>query len=269
MVLGSRSLPSPLPVVCFATGDLYGMAELYVSRLHGMLERHCPQAFRLHCYTDRPRSLPAAMVEQRDCSGWSELLRPGMRPTTRKLGMFNPAYVEFEHFFYFDLTLIVRRNLDEMLTYAFGRPEDLVILPHWKREGYNSAVMCIRRGGLRSIYDAFVAGEQYDQYVLGDQEFIQGVVARHGLQDRVALFPAHQVVSFRLTARAGRREPARIRREIEAATIVKFNGEPKMHEAFGLPFRLQWRLKELVNGNLRPVMPMAQLHQEWIGTTPA
>lgn len=267
-MLSSGELPSPLPVVCFATGDLYGMAELYVSRLHGMLERHCPHPFRLYCYTDRPRRLPEAMAAQRDCSGWSELLRPGMRPTTRKLGMFNPAYVEFERFFYLDLTLIVRRSLGEMLAYAFDRPEDLVILPHWKREGYNSAVMCIRRAGLKAIYDAFVDGEQYEQYVLGDQEFIQGVVARHGLHRQVALFPEHQVVSFRLTARAGRRDPQRIRERIEAATIVKFNGEPKMHEAFGLPFRLQWRLKELVAGNLRPVMPMRQLRREWIGTPP-
>lgn len=250
--------------MCFATGDLYGMAELYVSRLFAMLRRHCPPPFRLYCYTDRPRDLPAD-VEQRDCGGWTELLRPGMRATTLKLGMFNPRYVEFEQFLYLDVTLIVRRRMDEILAYAFGQAEDLVIVPHWKRAGFNSAVMRIRRGGLQCIYDAFVAGERFEQTVPGDQDFIHGVVLRHGLEKRVALFPAHQVVSFRMNAKLGRREPDRARRHIDDATIVKFNGSPKMHEAFGPKYGLQLRLKELVHGNVLPVMPMRQLRREWIG----
>ncbi len=258
------AIPSPLPIVCFATGELYGMAELYVTRLYDMLQRHCPRPFRLHCWTDRPRRLPAE-IELHDCSAWSELLRPAMRPTTRKLGMFNPDYLPFERFLFLDVTLILRADMGALLADAFGRPEDLVIVPHWKREGYNSCLMCIRRGGLRAVYDAFVAGETYEQTVAGDQDFIHGVVQRHGLQRQVALLPEHHVLSFRLAARQGRRAPDDVRRRVEAATIVKFNGVPKMHDAFGLKFRLKLRLKELLAGNLRPVMPMAELRREWVG----
>src|SRR5687767_13418979 len=110
--LPSATSASPLPIVCFATGELYGMADLYVARLLGMLRRHCPQPFTLHCYTDRPRRLPTEVM-QHDCSGWHELLRPGMRPTTRKLGMFNPRYVAFEQFLFLDVTLIVRSDMGE------------------------------------------------------------------------------------------------------------------------------------------------------------
>ena len=97
--------PVPLPVVCFSLGEVYG--ALYVRRLHDMLTRHCPQPFTLYCYTDRPRQLPPEVV-QRDCSGWTELQREGMRPTTRKLGIFNPAYVEFDAFLYLDETHALR-----------------------------------------------------------------------------------------------------------------------------------------------------------------
>jgi hypothetical protein len=252
-----------LPIVCFAVGELYGMAELYVSRLFEMLGRHCAQPFRLLCYTDRPRRLPQA-IEQRDCAGWTELVRPGMRPTTRKLGLFNPAYVEFERFLYLDLSLIVRRDMGELVSQALRRSEDLVIVKHWGDGGYNSSVMCIRRGDLQAIYQAFIDGEQYEQAVPGDQDFIRGVVQRHGLLARVGTFPEHQVVSLKHTARAGRRNADWARQHVREATIVKFHGHPKMHEAFGWRYWMHLRTRELLHGHLRPVMPMRALRREWM-----
>lgn len=257
--------PATLPIVCFAFGELYGMAELYVSRLYDMLGRHCHQPFTLYCYTDRPRRLPAQTV-QRDCAGWRELERAGMRPTTRKLGLFNPCYVEFDRFLYLDLSLIVRGDMTALIADAFSRPEDLVIVRHWVNEGYNSSVMCIHRGGLTAIYDAFVDGECYEQRVPGDQDFIRGVVLRHGLQGRVAHFPDGQIVSFKKTVRTGRRSASAARQLIQQATIVKFHGSPKMHEAFASRYRLRLRWGELLHGNLRPVVPLGELHRAWLGS---
>ena len=48
-------IPSPLPVVCLALGDLYGLADRYITRMQGMLETHCPVPFKLICYSDLPR----------------------------------------------------------------------------------------------------------------------------------------------------------------------------------------------------------------------
>lgn len=260
----SSLVPAPLPVVCFAVGELYGMADAYVTRLHRMLARHCPRPFTLRCYTDRPRpGLPEA-IEQRDCAGWNELVRPGMRPTTRKLGLFNPRYVEFERFLYLDLSLVIRRDMGALLEGAYARSEDLLIVPHWKNDGYNSSVMCIRRGSLTAIYDAFVSGETYEQRVPGDQDFIRGVVLRHGLQAQVGLFPDGQIVSFKTTIQLGRRDAEAARRRIRDATIVKFHGSPKMHDAFGARYWLRTRVEELLHGNLRTVVPMRALRRAWV-----
>jgi hypothetical protein len=260
-------LPVPLPIVCFAFGDFHGMTELYVGRLYGMLARYCPLPFTLYCYTDRPLQLPAQVV-QRDCGGWTELDRTGMRPTTRKLGLFNPRYIEFDRFLYLDVSLVIRRDMSELLKQAFARPEDLVIIAHWHNGGYNSSVMRIDRGGMAFVYDAFVAGETYEQRVPGDQDFIRGAVLRHGKQERVGHFPAGQIVSFKSLVKRCRRSGLQARRLVEQATIVKFHGSPKMHEAFAARYWLRLRLGELLHGNLRPVMPMRELRRDWHGHGP-
>jgi len=259
------SSPKVIPFVCMAVGDLYGLADLYIERLFGMLQRHCASDFLLRCYTDRPRGV-SPTIEQRDCSRWTELARAGARPTVRKLGLFNPDYVEFDRFMYLDLSLIIHSRMDELLAYAFGRQESLVIIRHWSYEGYNSSVMCITRGRFKGVYDAFVAGETFHQDVLGgDQDFIRGVVTKFGSSSDVALFPEHQIVSFKRTRKLGRRDAEAARRRIAESTIVKFHGHPKMHEAFGPRFRCHNRFEELLHGNLRPVMPMAELQRAWIG----
>lgn len=249
-------------IVCLAVGDVYGMADLYIARLFDMLGRHCPRPFRLVCYTDRPRRVPSEIV-QRDCAAWTELEREGMRPTTRKLGLFNPAYAEFEEFLYLDLTLVVRKDMGPLLDFAFGRPEDLVILKDWHYDGYNSSVMRIRGGALRCIYDAFVAGTRFEQRIPGDQDFVHQTIARQSLQHRVALFPQGLVASFRQVRRS--RDPDFTRRSVEAATIVKFHGDPKMHAAFEFRYRLRRRLRELIRGHLLPVMPLGELRRQWLG----
>ncbi|MCM5679448.1 hypothetical protein M8A51_07885 [Schlegelella sp. S2-27] len=257
---------STLPIVCLALGDFYGLGDQYVGRMYDMLARHCDRPFRLVCYTDRPRKLPAG-VESVDCSGWRELDRPGMRATTRKLGLFNPAYVPFAEFLYLDLTLVIRGSMQPLLDVAFGSEKDLVIVDDWHHEGYNSSVMRIRPEPLRFIYDAFVAGESYAQKVAGDQDFIRAVVEKHSAQQRVELFPPGLVVSYKNAVRTGRRNPVTARAMVDGAVIVKFHGRPRMHEVFD-PFHHFWRirLRDLVHGRLRSPVPTAELKREWLGT---
>jgi hypothetical protein len=258
---------APLPIVCLATGDLYGQADLYVSRLFAMLSRHCGRPFRLYCYTDRRRQQVPSAIIQRDCAGWTELDRAGMRATTRKLGFFNPAYAEFDEFLYLDLTLVVRKPMDELLEFGLRSDKELVILKDWSH-GYNSSVMRIRRGRLRAIYDAFVAGATFPQKNPGDQDFIHGFVARSHWEKHVDLFPAHLVCSFKKTRQLARSDPAAARQAVRDATIVKFHGSPKMHDALGWRYRVRERMKELAKGRLETVMALGALKREWVAELP-
>lgn len=233
-----RSPEDLVRFVCVCTGDMYDMAETYVLRLHDMLKRNCPTPFSLSCVTDRARALPES-IRQIDCSGWTELRRSGMRPTTLKLGLFNPAYLPHEDFVYLDLTLVIRADLGPLLDFMRRRPEPLVIVRDWLYDSYNSSVMRIRNRTLDFVYAAFVAGETYRQQTPGDQDFIRGVIQARRLDHLVALLPEGTVCSLKLAVRTSRRNPELSRQMIERAIIVKFHGSPKMHQFFDGPFRFK------------------------------
>ena len=258
-----------LPVVCMAFGD-FPRADKYIDCLLGMLTRHCPEPFRLICFTDRPRAVHSD-IEQRDCSAWTEFDEPGMPAFMRKLGLFNPAYVEFDEYVFLDLTLLIRQSMQPLLDFASARPEDLVLVQDWHHECCNSSVMRIRPRQMRFIYDAFIARELSPFAFPGDQDFIHAIVAARSEQQRVALLPAGMVISFKHTVRIGRRDPTQTRAVFEAATIVKFHGRPRMHQVFDPVYRLfRIRLRDVMKGRWhRPVSPAElrelQLHWRAVG----
>jgi len=236
-------IPEPLPVVCLAVGD--ALNDLYVTRLYNMLVRNVPVPFTLTCITDRPRNIPGD-VATLDCSGWDHMVRAGMRPTTRKLRLFDEQAIPFTEFLYLDTSLVIRKDMGALLQDAFSRPQDLVISGGMSNPGYNSSVMRIRPAPLRFIYDSWLSGDVYEQIVPGDQDFIRGAVAAKGRESQVALFAPGQIVSYRLTRTLGHNDPDEARRRIEGATIVKFHGRDKPHQVLDPVYNLfKLRLRHL------------------------
>lgn len=251
-----------LPIVCLAVGEAY--ADQYVTRLQAMLERHCARPFTLFCYSDRARDVPAA-VEMRDCQSWTEVLRPAMRPTTRKLRFFDNVTVPFEEFLYLDLTLVIRRDMSDFLDYAFAQPQELVIVRDWSYPCYNSCVMRIRRGSFRAVYDAFVAGETYPFRIAGDQDFLSASLEAKGLQNQVAQFRPEDIVSYKELRGLNRSDGAAAARAIEAATIVKFHGKPKPHQVLDAGFNFfKIRLKNRRDADFF----RDELRRQWLGQEP-
>lgn len=244
-------------------------AEIYVDRLFGMLERNCPLTFRLICYTDRPRKLHAN-IEQRDCSRWSEFDQEEISPHMRKLGLFNPEYMEFDEFIFLDLTLVIRKSLSELFECAFSCSQDLVIAQDWYYNCYNSSVMRIRPLAMRFIYDAFVSREQPLSIFQGDQDFIHCIVSRHQKQHCVALFHDGLVISFKRILKMGRRNPELANKIVEHATIVKFHGVPRMHQAFNPIYHfLNIRIQDFLRGKFHAPISISELNQHWRGSSAA
>lgn len=222
--------------VCVCTGDMYGMAETYVLRLQRMISRCHSKKFILTCVTDRVRALPDD-IQQIDCASWNELRREGMRPTTLKIGLFSPERLPYEDFVYLDLTLVIKSNMEPLLDFMQNSHSPLVIVRDWHYETYNSSVMRIRNRSLRFIYDAFVAGEKFKQKTLGDQDFIHGVIKSRNLDALVSLIPDGYVCSLKQAVRTSRTDSERSRNMINEAIIVKFHGNPKMHDFFDARYR--------------------------------
>ena len=251
----------PIRFVCVATGDLYRLAHVYIDRMFGMLETHMCRPFTLTCITDQKRNIAAA-IDQLPCSSWSEFRRPGAHPTLTKLGLFNPAYVPFDDFIYFDLSLVIRANLDALLAFTWAREEALVIVKDWYYDGFNSSVMRIRNEPLRFIYDEFAAGKAYLAKVPGDQDYITASMRSNGIA--AACFPTAMIASFKRTIRLGMTQPALAAKKINEATIVKFHGNPKMHKVFRPTYRFfKYGLRYALHGQPSFPFSVQELARNW------
>lgn len=252
-----------LTFVCVATGDFYGLAEVYVHRMLGMLQAHVHQPFRLYCITDRPRKV-APNITLIDCSAWHELKRDNMRATTTKLGLFNPAYAPADDFIYLDLTLVIQRDMSPLIDFAQKAPESLVIIKDWHQDTYNSSVMRIRPHTLRFIYDAFCQGEKYPQKTAGDQDFIHAVIRNRGQSSQVKFFPDAYICSFKKSVRTARHDRAAAKSMIDNAIIVKFHGNPRMHNALNPIKRFfKYSIGNLWYGQIGLPFNVRALQQAW------
>ncbi len=256
------SLTPPIHFVCVVTGGFHGLADLYVNRLFGMLTRHAGRPFELWCITDAPRKV-SPQIRQIDCAGWTELHQEGMRPTTVKLGLFNPGYTALEQFIYLDLTLVIRRDMTPLIDHMLASPHELVILKDWGYESYNSSVMRIRPRHLAFIYRAFASGQRYVQKTKGDQDFIFAAVKDHQCQSLVGLVPEPMVVSFKQAIRTGLKDPRQAKVMVAEAIIVKFHGSPRMHRALDPIYRtLKYSLRFWLKGRSAP-FSLAALSKSW------
>ncbi|RYG26576.1 hypothetical protein EON82_02700 [bacterium] len=207
-----------------------------------MLRRHMPVPFDLTCAVDQERGLPAS-VRTIDIGCWPPP-RKGMRPTTYKLSLFDPCRVPFEEFLYLDTSMVIRRDMTELLEFAFGQPHDLVAVKDWNYDAYNTSVMRIRQtADLREIPRAYEAGVEFNQRVPGDQDFVTGVIRQRGWEEKVTTFPEEMVACFGAARRLSKTNRREGYQTLESATIVKFNGHPKMDEVIDPRCRLRQVLK--------------------------
>lgn len=227
-------VPKRVQIVCLAVGDL---SNEYVIKLESMLRRHMPVPFDLTCAVDAPRQLPSS-IQTLDASGWPPP-RPGMRATTYKLSLFDPQRTPYEEFLYLDTSLVIRKDMTDLLEFAFGQPHDLVAVADWHYEAYNTSVMRVRQGALQAIPKAYEAGTKFVQRVPGDQDFVTSVIWGRGWDDRVTTFPKGMVQNYGTARTAAEKGMSVGRKMLEEATIVKFNGKLKMHILLDPRYRLK------------------------------
>jgi hypothetical protein len=243
-------------------GEAY--PAVYVKRLSKMLERHMNVPYQLHCITDRSDRLPER-VFRIDASDWHEMKREGMRVTTNKIRLFDPSAIPFEEFLYLDVTLVIQKDMRPLLEYAMAQGEDLVIVKDWNYDCFNSCVMRIRRSpALEAIYRTWLEGKSFPFRNAGDQDFIHSCVHHLGLCDKVALFQPDHVVSYRNLRNRHRTDPKGAYEAIRKGIIVKFWGEPKMHQLANPYYNLmRIRLRHLTRGPKDARFWLRELRRNW------
>jgi hypothetical protein len=204
-------------VVCVKWGNKY--ISKYANVLHDMVKRNTTVPYEFHCITDDP--IPND---------------PWIKTWWSKLWMFGGHFPLQGNILFFDLDLIVFRNIDNLFTYD---PDKFMIIrdfnrcrvPDWKLS--NSSVMRWKAGTLNYLWDEFVANPgKIMQNNHGDQDWITKRAKNdinHWPDDWIRSYKWEMIgmKDTKLLSKDGRkffRTPAVVKEENRVAV---FHGEPK------------------------------------------
>ena len=214
-------------IVCVKWGNKY--ISQYVNVLYNMCKKHITVPYEFHCITEDPKGLdPHIKTINLPTDPW-------IKTWWSKLWMFNKDFPLQGNILYFDLDVIVFKNIDELFNY---NPDKFMIIrdfnrcrvKDWKQS--NSSVMRWKPGTMNYLWNDFANNpSQVMQQNHGDQDWIM----KRGHQD-INHWPDEwirsykwEMVGFKNTKiRKGVKHifqhPARI---TEQNKVAVFHGEPK------------------------------------------
>ncbi len=155
-------------VVCVKWGPKY--ISQYVNVLNSMLKRHLTVPYEFHCITDDVRGLDPnikTLMLPKD---------PWIKTWWSKLWMFGEKFPLQGNILYFDLDVIIHKNIDNLFTHDPGkfmiiRDFNRCRVKEWMYS--NSSVMRWEAGKMNYLYEEFVANHnKIMSRHHGDQDWI-------------------------------------------------------------------------------------------------
>jgi hypothetical protein len=163
-------------VICVKWGPKY--ISQYVNVLKNMCQRYITVPFEFHCLTDDPTGLDTDIKIIKFPS------HPGIRTWWSKLWMFSPELPVKGNILYFDLDVVIFRNIDHLFTHSAG--EFMIIrdfnrcrVKDWKIS--NSSVMRWESGRLDYLWKDFA------------QDHSKIMSSNHGDQDWITKRAANDI----------------------------------------------------------------------------
>lgn len=240
------TLPKIIDCACVIHGDLYDWS--YVERLRNMLVRNFSCDIKFHVFTEPKRKVPADMVKH-------ELIEwPGVRGNRKgwwyKMQLFNNKHFS-GRLFYFDLDLVVLKNLNWMLDLPVDRfctLRDFRYLwrPNW--QGINSSIMIWNTDKYSYVWDRFLSLDLTTKILPvypGDQDFLTAVLS----PQEIKFFDNNLVQSWRWQVKDGGmdfksrhyKRPGAGSLPSADTNIMIFHGKPKPHEVLDQIIVDNWR----------------------------
>jgi hypothetical protein len=214
-------------IVCVKWGNKY--ISQYANVLYNMVKRHTTVPFEFHCITDDPKGLDSHIKTIKLPND------PWIKTWWSKLWMFNADFPLKGNILYFDLDVIVFKNIDELFNH---NPDKFMIIRDFNRcrindwKLSNSSVMRWKTGTMNYLWDEFVAKPNK---VMGDNHGDQDWITKRAEQD-INHWPDEWIRSYKwemiglktTKIRKGIKHvferPARI---TEQNKVAVFHGEPK------------------------------------------
>jgi len=214
-------------IVCVKWGNKY--ISQYVNVLYNMCKRHITVPYEFHCITEDPTGLDSHIKTIKLPND------PWLKTWWSKLWMFGSHLPLQGNILYFDLDVIIFRNIDNLFTHNPGkfmiiRDFNRCRIKDWKL--CNSSVMRWQTGTMNFLWDDFkIRHTQIMQSNHGDQDYI---TAR--ANDQINHWPDEWIRSYKwemiglkdTKIRKGKKyvfeHPARI---TEHNKVAVFHGDPK------------------------------------------
>lgn len=209
------------------TGDRY--SEIYLDRMLAMVRRCIDVAEPIQIFSDQPLE-PRPNCEYIDARPWR------LRGFFNKLRLFDREITGETPFLYLDVTAVLWQSLEPLVEWGYAQEKDLICVQDWGYPCLNTSVMLIRPSDLtQTIWDRFAAGEQFDQPIPGDQNWVDAVVKSGPLAAETATWPEGWVESFKRLRKRHARQPGPATQALGDLYVLKFHGYPKMQEALSPP----------------------------------
>ena len=155
-------------VVCVKWGNKY--IPQYVNVLYNMVKRHTTVPYEFHCITDDPKGLdPHIDIIKLPQHPW-------IKTWWSKLWMFSPEFPLKGNILFFDLDVIIFKNIDSLFTHNPGkfniiRDFNRCRVKDWKQS--NSSCMRWEAGTMDFLYNDFVKDHaQVMRRNWGDQDWV-------------------------------------------------------------------------------------------------
>ena len=155
-------------IICVKWGNKY--TAQYVNVLKSMCARHSTVPYQFHCVTEDPKGLDL------DINVIPLPNLPGIKTWWSKLYMFSPELPIQGNILYFDLDVVIFRNIDQLFShntkkFMIIRDFNRCRVPDWNSS--NSSCMRWQKGQLDYIWNEFIPNpSKVMQSNHGDQDWI-------------------------------------------------------------------------------------------------
>ena len=232
-------------IVCLKWGNKYDAT--YVNNLYNMVKRNCTLDYEFVCFTDNTTGINDEIRTEPipQISGMKGAIGWWYKPM-----FFNKKFPIRGTLLYFDLDVVIFRNIDKLFTH---KPGEFLICRDFNRfviknyQKFNSSVFRIDTGQHSNVYDEFVRNpsEPIRRYH-GDQDWIRAKIMKN-----FDFWPDDWIQSYKWEMRGkpkmvgskGQRdfEKAGTPKILDNTSVAVFHGDPNPHYCKDLWVRENWK----------------------------
>jgi hypothetical protein len=187
----SSGYTDKITVLCVRFGNLYG--RQYVERLRNMVSRHITVPYKFCCLTDDQHPIEGVETIYQPNAGY----RKGW---WHKVHMFDPSLNLGNRVLYFDLDVVVHKNIDKLV---LDYDQEFLGIRDFNRKFYsswkylNSSVMSWVHGSQNHIWNDYKRDIASAQKLQGDQDWIWKTSS-----NRIKFWPDEWIQSYKWEIRS-------------------------------------------------------------------